>query len=376
VQDGGRVALQCVVARGVGLHGVVEAGQAVGGGAPHGHAVVVVDEPAERLLHLAEGRDDLHQVAELDRAAEILLRPDDERKDHRRLAEERGEGHQVLLLLDEQQVVAQHVAETQVELAALDLLAMVERDGFAVLAHAHQVVPEVGLEALLPEVQPDQRTADEMGDHGAHDGVPQRQPDHRADDLVGGAAGREREIARQRPEQADEAQERDHGIQQAHRERHRRAGEHLHVFLDTLVGVVRRGAVLAGVARQFQVIEGAVRHPARQVAARHPGAPAQLQQLRHIELEHLHRDVEEGDPAEHPHFAPEGDHVLGLQRVVEAPVPLVAEHRHVDVEKVEGNDPRQHGARPPFLLGPEVGRREREDAAQDLNERAGARCDG
>jgi hypothetical protein len=92
---------------------------------------------------------DLHQVAQLDGAAKYCVSRHDEREDHGRLPEERGEGDQVLLLLDQQQVVAQHAAKARVELSVLDLLAPVQRDGLAVFAHAHQVVPEVGLVALL-----------------------------------------------------------------------------------------------------------------------------------------------------------------------------------------------------------------------------------
>ena len=50
------------------------------------------------------------------------------------------------------------------QLAVLHLLAAVQRDRLAVLAHPHQVVAEVGLEALLPEVQADQRPADVVRD--------------------------------------------------------------------------------------------------------------------------------------------------------------------------------------------------------------------
>jgi hypothetical protein len=134
----------------------------------------------------------------------------------------------------------------------------------------------------------------------------QRQPDHGADDLVGGAGDVNSKLPDNPQSRPTKLTKRDDRIQQAHRQRHRGAGEQLHVFLDALVGVVRRLALLARVAREFEVIEGAVGHPARHVVARHPGAPAQLQQLRHVELEHLQQDVEEAiQHEEHAHLAPE-----------------------------------------------------------------------
>jgi hypothetical protein len=101
-----------------------------------------------------------------------------------------------------------------------------------------------------------------------------------------------------------------------------------------------------------------------------------LQQLRHIELEHLQQDVEEGQHAEHAHLAPEHGRVLVLQPVVEAPVPLVEEHQCIDIGQVERDDRGEHGPRAPFLLGPEIRRRERKDALQNLGERGGSRRDG
>ena len=56
------------------LEAFLEAGDAVGGGAPGGQAAVVVDEPRERVLHPAEGRGDLDQLAELDGTGTVRRR--------------------------------------------------------------------------------------------------------------------------------------------------------------------------------------------------------------------------------------------------------------------------------------------------------------
>ena len=110
---------------------------------------VVIDQPAQRVLHAAECGGDLHQLPELDRAAEKPGCRDNEGKHHRRLAKKRREPDQVFLLFDQLQVIGQHLGKARVEVAALDRLAFVERNRLAVFAHANQVVAKVGLIALL-----------------------------------------------------------------------------------------------------------------------------------------------------------------------------------------------------------------------------------
>lgn len=332
----------------MGSHRGLEGGEPVRGGAPDGDAVVVVDEPAERILHASEGRIDLHQLTELDGAAEEARRLHDEGEDHRGLPKGGREGNQVLLLADQLQVVLQHRGEAQLELAVFDLFAAVERNGLAVFANPHQMVPEVGFVALLLEVQADQRAPDEVRDHGTGCAVGQRNPDHRARHCIAAAEERDADHAAERPEDADEAHQGHHRIEQAHRQRHRVVGEELHVFLDALVGVVGRLAVLLPVAREFEAVEGPVGHPAREIAARHPGAPAQLQELRQIELEDGDHDIAGRDPAEKDDLPPEHRLVLVLQRVVEACEPLVVQHQHVDRAEIERHDRRKKPARPPF----------------------------
>ena len=81
------------------------------------------------------------------------------------------------MLAHELPPVADHRGEALAQAAELLALAAVQRHALAVLAQAHQRKAEIGLEALLVEVEADQRPADEVGEDGADDRVDQRDPD-------------------------------------------------------------------------------------------------------------------------------------------------------------------------------------------------------
>jgi hypothetical protein len=274
---------------------------------------------------------------------------------HGGLVEADGEPGQALLRLDQRQVVAQHRAEMAAELALLDRLAAVERDRLAVLAHPHQVVAEVGLALLLREVQADQRPTDVVRQHAADQRVDHRHPDHEAGDVPVAAVEREAEAARQAPQDADEARQRDAGVEQAHAQAHGRSGEHAEVLLDALVRVVGQLGVLAREAHQLEPVEGLAAEPALHHMRGHPGAPADLEQLGQVEAVDRDQDVAESETGEARELLPEHLGILVLQRVVEDPVPLVDQHQHVDRAQVERDDGRQQAARLPFLVGAEVG---------------------
>ena len=371
------VARQRIVLARLGREAVLEAGQTVGGGLPRGQRHVVVHQPGERVLHPPEGRVDLHQLAELDGAAEVARRRHDQREDDGRLTEEAAEPGQVLLVAHQPQVVGHHVGEAQVELPALHAFAAVQRDGLAVLAHPHHVMAEIGFQHLLLEVELHLWPADPVRDGAAHGAIQHRCPHHVARDLPAAAAGqRHRDGAAERPENAHEAEQGDQRIEDAHRQRHRVAGEEVQVLLDPLVGVVRMAAI-AGVAGQFEPVEGLVRQPAGHVVVGHPYAPAQLQDLREVELVDRDHDVDQRQPAEAADLLPEHGLVLVLQRVVEHAVPLVDLHQHVDRAQVERHDGREQPSGFPLLVGIEVGRGQRRDAAKRLAQSgAGVGCGG
>ena len=58
------------------------------------------------------------------------------------------------------------------------MLAAVEGNALAVLAHAHHVETEVGFVALLVEVESDELAADEVDANRAEHRVEQREPEH------------------------------------------------------------------------------------------------------------------------------------------------------------------------------------------------------
>ena len=62
----------------------------------------------------------------------------------------------------------------------LRALAAQERDLLAVLAQPREREAEIGLDLLLPEIEGDQRPADEVGQPGAEHRVDDHQPDQEA----------------------------------------------------------------------------------------------------------------------------------------------------------------------------------------------------
>ena len=334
-------------------HAPVKGVQTLGGGTPAGQRRVGIDKPAQRILHLAKGGRNLDQVPQLDGTGKIARSRHQEREDDGRLLEEGGEPDQPLLRLDQAQVVAQHRTEAVVQLLMRCRFATVQRNRFAVLAHAHQVVAEIGLAPLLPEIQPDQDAANIVRHHAADRAVGDRDPHHIPRQRPFLPSQAEAEAARQCPQDANERHQRHHRVQQPHGNAERAAGEACNVFLDPLVRVVRYRGTPA-LPRQFQMVVAIVPQPLVQVVARHPGTPAQVQQLRDVELVHRQDDGDHRQPAEAGHLAPEHLDILVLQGVVEHVVPLVEQHAHVDRAQVQRHDHRQHGTRPPFFLGMEI----------------------
>ena len=305
----------------------------------------------------------MHQLAQLNGAAEKTRRGHDERKHHGGLPKAHGEPGQPFLCPDELQVVAQHLAKAAAQLAFFDRFAAVQRNRLAVLPHPHQVVPKVGLHPLLSKVQANQRAANVVRDDAAKHAVHHRHPHHEAGNHNLVAVEAEGKTARERPQNTHKADQRDHRVEQAHGQTHRVAGEEVHVLGDALVRVVGRLVAVAGEARQLQVVESLVGQPAVDVMHRHPGAPAHFQQLRQIEAVDRDHDEAKRQVGEAPQLAPEHRRVLVLQRVVKHAVPLVEQHQHVHRRQVQRHDGREQGARTPLFFRIEVGRSQRTDLA-------------
>src|SRR5262249_10140061 len=148
--------------------------------------------------------------------------------------------------------------------------------------------PEVRLEALAIEVQPDQRPADLEGEPSADESIEQPDPDQipRNIDLAQ-TAQRYRDPAGDLPQQPCKEYQRDAGAEKAgraDRQLDRQPGIALKVVGDPLVGIVGLAA------SDLQAVVGPLRQPRVEVAARQPAAPAQLQHLLQVKLIHIGHD--------------------------------------------------------------------------------------
>src|SRR5258708_29843073 len=142
------------------LDRVVESQQAVDRGFPGRKGGVRADEPGQRSLHVPECAGNLHQSAQLDGPRKIAVSGDEERKNDGRLVVTDGESIQDFLALHDQPPVVHDAAKPCAEAAKLVRLSAIKRDAFGILAKSYQSKPEVRLEALLIETQPDQLLAD------------------------------------------------------------------------------------------------------------------------------------------------------------------------------------------------------------------------
>ena len=80
-------------------------------------------------------------------------------------------------------MVRTDLAEHAVGAVDLALLALEQRDLFAVFADAREIEAEVRLDRLLAEIKPGEASADELGDAGGDAGVEDSDPEQKARDL-------------------------------------------------------------------------------------------------------------------------------------------------------------------------------------------------
>ena len=140
------------------------------------------DEERQRALDAGESRSGLHHAAELDFLREVGRRYQDVGKDHRGLRIAGGERRQLLGAGHDGEPVLDHASEANQQAFALGFIAAQQRDLLGVFPHPHQVEAKIRLVLLLPEIDPDQRPADQMGQDGAEHRIDQRAPDEIARD--------------------------------------------------------------------------------------------------------------------------------------------------------------------------------------------------
>ena len=138
-----------------------EIGDAHQRGPPVGDAADVVDEPAQRGMHLVEGADRHHQPAEADIAGEIDRRGDEDRRHDGDPAIGIGNPGQVDLGGVDAPHGAQHRAEVELEPSLRVGLAMAQRDGIDILVDAHHRGAQLCLARVAIAVEADQRASDQ-----------------------------------------------------------------------------------------------------------------------------------------------------------------------------------------------------------------------
>ena len=278
------------------------------------------------------------------------------------MAVARNERGEPCLPRDQAGPVAHQGGEAMAHVRTLDRLATHHGDRLGIVGHAREREAEVGFVALLVELEPDQRTADQVRDQRADAGIEQRRPDQIARERQIGAEQRHRRGRRQPPQDIGEGEQRNEGIEQPGAELVRALHEQQHVVADAQMDVVDR------IVDEADAVVAALRHPHRDIALGQEAPPADDEGLTEEVLRHADRDGAERDEAEDNQFGLEGFPVARLQRVEEARVPM--DHRDGDehVAELAGRDAGQQQACAPALLRTEVGKGEREERAQPEND--------
>ena len=275
----------------------------------------------------------------------IPRRGHQEREDDGRLGIAGGKPGQPLLAAHDPPPVGNDVGETAGQSPGLLGLAAVEGDGFGVFPYPHQGVPEVGLVALLEEVEADQRAADVVGEQRAESGVEHGGPEHGARHLD----VEDVDVAGKLPEDDGKGDQGDRGFEETEGQGEGLLDEAADILADALVGVVGRAVFEA------QPVVVAPFEPFCGVAVGEPAPPADLQHLAQVDLVDGHDDEQagqDGEPAEQPE---EVIDVFFLKRVVEKVVPFVEKHVEIDDAKAHADDHGKEQAGFEAFLGAPVG---------------------
>jgi hypothetical protein len=291
------------------------------------------NEPPQRGLHLIEGADDHHEAAEREVAAEIAGRGHDQRKDDRHPAIAGGDPGETRECAGQAAHGFDDGAGRLVEGTALVGLAAIEGDALGGFADPDQREAELGLALVAVGVQLDQRRPDLPGQPRAEAGIADRAPHHVAgnDDLL--APDRERDVARQRPQHADEADEQHGGLQQADAQLRRHLGQLARVLLDALIGI---DAEFAG---HPETIGATRRQPPVEQVLGQPAAKPNLQHFLQPGLADHQAEQHGDDRQEDQELLAERAEILGLDGVVEIAVPVVEADLPDHVADEDDDDP-------------------------------------
>ena len=190
------------------------------------------------------------------------------------------------------------------------------------------------------------RSPDDVRQRGAGGGVKQREPKHIARNLHRAAADGNGQHAGQFPKHDGKRRDGGNLFQQPEQKLERQADEEVDILLDTLVGVVH-----AAVADDLEAIMSLVFQPRRQIAARHPCAPSDFQQLPQVDGIDGDADIDEREQGEFPYQRPKQTVFIRLQGIVKFVVPFVQLHQQIDHGKIHGDDHGQKADGALLFLG-------------------------
>ena len=310
--------------RGIGgLHRIecrqraIEAGDAEQRGAPVGDGGKVADVPAQRALHLVEGADDQHQLADGHVAGEIEGRGGKDRRHQCKPAVARrhpGEAHRGA---DDGAEDIDHASKGKGDAIGLRRLAVVQGDGVTRLVDAN----EFGAEGRLPRralgIHLDQAAADAPAEPRGGGGIEQRAPHHEAGNLVAVPGQGNADVAGLVPQHADEGEQQQRRLEQADAEAAGEVRQGIDIRLQALVGV------FADETGARQAVGAAGLHPGCEECADEAPAQRQLQRQVQPELADVERQQDDGEFGEDPELLQEARKILAGERIVEGLVPGV-----------------------------------------------------
>ena len=199
--------------------------------------------------------------------------------------------------------------------ARLFPLVAVDADSFGVLVGSHQSGAELGFPRIVVGVERNEPSPDTPAQPGSDAGIEESTPHHVAGHDVVVAVEREHDVARQAPEDADEAQEKQARLKEADPEIGREVGQMLPVLVNALIGVG------ADVADPRDAKGAFVLQPVADQIVGQPGAQRQADRLVQPPLRDIEHQECRYDQAEDEKLLQEGRDVAARDRIVEWPVP-------------------------------------------------------
>src|SRR4051794_5095917 len=189
--------------------------------APIGYPGEVVDEPAERVLNLIERTRHHHEAAESEASAEEAGRRHENRYDDREPAIAGADPSEPREAVGEIAPDRDDAIDGRVHDAPLALLTGLDRDRVGRLVDMDDGEAKVRLTSITLGIELDEWPPDHPGQRGACEGVGKRAPDHIARNGETLSAIGEEHPAREHPQHADEAHEKERRLQKPTGERRR-----------------------------------------------------------------------------------------------------------------------------------------------------------